>query len=158
MKLSKKSQIKLLGTHPQLNVFVFLLMQKMNERKKQNLNYTDFGVFEGLRTLERQKYLIKNKKSKTLHSLHLQGLAVDIVVYIPKVGFTWDDRKYSNEWEILLKVAEQVIEENQLQIDSGYRLWGWDKAHFQLSNLRKNFNSLKYLSTFFKLDLKKYLL
>lgn len=47
----------------------------------------DFTVVEGLRTLERQKELVKEGKSKTLNSKHIDGLAVDICACIPKVDF-----------------------------------------------------------------------
>lgn len=42
----------------------------------------DFTIVEGLRTLERQKELIKEGKSKTLKSKHIDGLAVDICACI----------------------------------------------------------------------------
>lgn len=38
----------------------------------------DFTITEGLRTLERQKELVREGKSKTLKSKHLDGLAVDV--------------------------------------------------------------------------------
>lgn len=47
----------------------------------------DFTIVEGLRTLERQKELVKEGKSKTLKSKHIDGLAVDICACIPKVDF-----------------------------------------------------------------------
>ena len=39
----------------------------------------DFVVIEGVRSLARQKELMKEGKSKTLNSRHLTGHAVDIV-------------------------------------------------------------------------------
>lgn len=47
----------------------------------------DFTIVEGLRTLERQKELVKEGKSKTLKSKHIDGLAIDICACIPKVDF-----------------------------------------------------------------------
>ena len=47
----------------------------------------DFTIVEGLRTLERQKELVREGKSKTLKSKHIDGLAVDICACIPKVDF-----------------------------------------------------------------------
>lgn len=38
-----------------------------------------FQITEGIRTKERQEQLVKEGKSKTLNSKHLQGLAVDIM-------------------------------------------------------------------------------
>lgn len=42
----------------------------------------DFGVTEGLRTMERQKELVAKGASQTLQSKHLDGSAVDLVAYI----------------------------------------------------------------------------
>ncbi len=42
----------------------------------------DFSVFEGMRTLERQKALVAQGVSRTLDSYHLTGHAVDLVPYI----------------------------------------------------------------------------
>ena len=39
----------------------------------------DFSITCGLRTKEEQEQLVKEGKSKTLNSKHLQGLAVDIM-------------------------------------------------------------------------------
>lgn len=38
-----------------------------------------FQITEGIRTKEKQEQLVKEGKSKTLNSKHLQGLAVDIM-------------------------------------------------------------------------------
>jgi len=140
MFLSGTSVNHLVGVHPQLTYFVVQLMTEMNERKKNNLNYSDFTVYEGIRSMERQKELFEDGKTKTLNSYHLRGLAVDLVVYIPSVGVTWDDVKYKNNWDILLKVAENVINENHLPIHNGFKSWGWDKPHFQITHLKNKFD------------------
>ena len=41
----------------------------------------DFGVIEGVRTLEKQKELVAAGASKTMNSKHLKGLAVDLMAY-----------------------------------------------------------------------------
>jgi len=48
------------------------------------IKYTkvDFGVIEGLRTIERQQELVDRGASKTMKSKHLEGKAVDLVAYI----------------------------------------------------------------------------
>jgi len=140
MVLSDNSVNHLVGLHPQLTFFVGALMEEMNERKKQNLNYTDFTVFEGIRSLERQKELLRDGKTKTLNSFHLKGLAVDLVVYIPQIGATWDDVKYKNNWDVLLEVAQKVINEKHLSIHNGFKSWGWDKPHFQMTTLKNRFD------------------
>jgi peptidoglycan L-alanyl-D-glutamate endopeptidase CwlK len=51
----------------------------------------DFTVFEGLRTVERQRTLVATHMSKTMKSKHITGDAVDLVPYIdgaPK--WDWD--------------------------------------------------------------------
>jgi len=42
----------------------------------------DFTVFEGLRTIERQRELVRNGVSRTLDSYHLTGHALDLVPWI----------------------------------------------------------------------------
>lgn len=53
----------------------------------------EFLVIEGLRSMERQRLLVKSGKSKTLQSRHLTGHAVDIV---PMIGgkISWDVMDY----------------------------------------------------------------
>lgn len=43
---------------------------------------TDFNVYEGLRSLERQQELYRNGASRTLDSYHLTGHAVDLVPFL----------------------------------------------------------------------------
>ena len=82
----------------------------------------DFGITEGLRTLEKQK------ESQTMNSYHLNGRAVDIVVY--KDGkVTWDLKYYKEIADIVKRIAA----EKGLKIT-----WGgdWktlvDGPHFQI--------------------------
>lgn len=42
----------------------------------------DFGISQGLRTMEQQKELVAKGKSQTLKSKHLDGSAVDVVAYV----------------------------------------------------------------------------
>lgn len=76
-KLSSKSLDNLNGVHPKLVCVVHdvIAMQKM-----------DFSVSEGLRSLERQKELFTQGRSKTMASKHLKqdddfGHAVDLYPY-----------------------------------------------------------------------------
>lgn len=41
----------------------------------------DFGVIEGLRTVERQRELVAKGASQTMKSKHIDGFAVDLLVY-----------------------------------------------------------------------------
>ena len=60
----------------------------------------DFMVFEGLRTIERQKELVSMGASRTMRSRHLTGHAVDLV---PVYNGTprWD-------WPLCYRVAEAM--------------------------------------------------
>ena len=71
--LSKKSLDELVGVKPQLVSVVKRAIQ---------LSKVDFGVIEGLRTLETQKRYVAQGKSQTLASKHLTGDAVDLMAYV----------------------------------------------------------------------------
>ncbi len=51
-------------------------------RRALELTRQDFGVFEGLRTIERQRKLFASGASRTMNSLHLKGRALDLVPYV----------------------------------------------------------------------------
>lgn len=75
--LGKRSRKNLEGVHPNLVKIVELAIKTTKQ---------DFTVIEGVRTLERQKNLVKTGASKTLNSKHLRqtsgyGHAVDLVPY-----------------------------------------------------------------------------
>lgn len=52
----------------------------------------DLLVVEGLRTLERQRELVKRKLSRTLRSKHLTGDAVDLCA-VKNGNVLWEDRE-----------------------------------------------------------------
>ena len=90
----------------------------------------DFGITEGLRTIEKQKEYVRTGKSQTMNSYHLKGKAVDIVVY--KDGeVTWDLKYYKE----IADIVKETATEKGLKIT-----WGgdWktlvDGPHFQLEN------------------------
>lgn len=72
-KLSKKSLERLDGVDAALVEVVKYAI---------TVTRIDFGVTEGLRTMERQKELVAKGASQTLQSKHLDGSAVDLVAYI----------------------------------------------------------------------------
>jgi len=50
----------------------------------------DFGVIEGLRTVSRQKQLLKAGATTTMRSRHLTGHAVDVAVFVNgKIQWDW---------------------------------------------------------------------
>lgn len=72
-RLGRRSIKKLRPVHPDLYAVVRLAI---------TLTKQDFTVFEGMRTVKRQRQLVANGKSKTMNSRHLTGHAVDLVPWI----------------------------------------------------------------------------
>ena len=68
-KLSKRSEDRLLGVHPDLVRVV---------RRAIEITEHDFSVIEGVRTLEKQREYFRSGASKTMDSRHLTGHAVDL--------------------------------------------------------------------------------
>ncbi|CND56080.1 peptidase M15B and M15C DD-carboxypeptidase VanY/endolysin [Yersinia pseudotuberculosis] len=58
-------------------------------RRALELSPVDFGVIEGLRTVERQKELVDTGKSQTMNSRHITGHAIDLL----PTGADWNDYK-----------------------------------------------------------------
>lgn len=119
-KLSAKSNERLIGVHPDLVRVVHRALQ---------LSPIDFGISEGLRSMERQLQLKKAGASKTLNSRHLSGHAVDVVAYL-NGEVRWD-------WPLYEQIAaafRQAARELDVPI-----VWGgdWttlkDGPHFELS-------------------------
>jgi peptidoglycan L-alanyl-D-glutamate endopeptidase CwlK len=79
---SKRSLKALEGIHPDL--------RRVFDRALQE-SPLDFVVIEGLRTVERQRQLVRAGASKTMNSRHITGHAVDIVPVGPngKIAFDW---------------------------------------------------------------------
>jgi len=48
-------------------------------KKAREISPIPFEITEGLRTAERQRYLVKTGKSRTMQSYHLRGKAMDFV-------------------------------------------------------------------------------
>jgi peptidoglycan L-alanyl-D-glutamate endopeptidase CwlK len=72
-RLGAQSEANLSGVHPDLVACVRRAISRTSQ---------DFGVFEGMRTHERQKKLFAAGASRTLDSYHLTGDAVDCPAYI----------------------------------------------------------------------------
>lgn len=64
------------------------------------LSSVDFRVIEGIRTLERQQYLLKKGATRTLKSKHITGDAVDLAPVI--------DGQVSWDWQYFHPIAEAM--------------------------------------------------
>ena len=95
---SQRSKDRLKGVHPDM-------VKVMQEAIKESP--LDFGITEGLRTLERQKELFEAGKSQTMNSRHLKGFAVDIAVFI-NGKITWDLKNYRIVTDHIKKVARDL--------------------------------------------------
>ena len=114
-KLSNRSKSRLEGVHPDL--------VKVVERAIE-ITEKDFSITEGRRTLDRQKQLVAEGKSKTMNSRHLTGHAIDMVPY--PVSWEWDD------FTPIVEAFKEAGRELGVAIECGYD-WGWDAPHVQLT-------------------------
>lgn len=118
-KLSKASLNKLQGVKEPLVAVV---------KRAIELSEVDFGVSEGVRTLERQKQLYEAGKSLTMNSRHLTGDAVDLFAWVDNY-VNWNFPHYEKIAKAMFKAAEELGVEIE---------WGgnWksfkDGPHFQL--------------------------
>jgi peptidoglycan L-alanyl-D-glutamate endopeptidase CwlK len=71
------------------------------------LTKTDFGVIQGLRTLEQQKELVAKGASQTMKSKHLDGFAVDLMAYINGRG-SWELNLYDDLADAMSEAADLV--------------------------------------------------
>lgn len=121
-RLEDNSRVKLKGVHPKLVTMVHLAAL---------FSSVDFVVFEGKRTLKRQKLLYQQKRTKTIYgSAHLYGLAVDLVPRTESGNLTWNDLRAFRDLSRYVKFCAKIAD---VEI-----VWGgdWksfvDMAHWQL--------------------------
>ena len=69
------------------------------------LTTVDFGVIQGLRTVEEQEALVAKGASRTMKSKHLEGLAVDLMAYIGSRG-SWELSLYDNIADAIKAAAD----------------------------------------------------
>ncbi|MEQ5176510.1 MULTISPECIES: M15 family metallopeptidase [Proteus] len=111
--LSQRSQNNLNDVHQDLVRIVYLAL---------TLSEYDFVVIEGVRSLIRQKELMKEGKSKTLNSRHLTGHAVDIVPLVNGV-IPWQDW---SAFESVSKAMKKAAHQLGVSIN-----WGGDWVSFR---------------------------
>ena len=97
-KLSQRSLDKMIGVNPKLVEVVKLAITK---------SPLDFSVSEGLRTVERQKELVAQKKSQTMKSRHIVGEAVDICVLVDGKA-NWDFENYRKVADVFKECAKEL--------------------------------------------------
>jgi peptidoglycan L-alanyl-D-glutamate endopeptidase CwlK len=77
-------------------------------KKAREISPIPFEITEGLRTKERQRYLVKTGKSRTLKSYHLRGKAIDFVA-MPGGKVSWDLKDYKTIVEKAFKPAAKAL-------------------------------------------------
>lgn len=115
--LSASSQTKLYNVHEDLKRVV---------EKAIKITDVDFGVLEGIRSIERQEALVASGASKTMNSRHITGHAVDLGA--------WVDGHYSWDWSLYYKIASAM--KKSAQIEGVVLTWGgvWDMTLNDLSD------------------------
>ncbi|URC22394.1 peptidoglycan LD-endopeptidase [Serratia phage vB_SmaM-Susuwatari] len=109
---------KMQGVHPQLQAVV---------RRAAEICTCDISVVEGLRTIEKQRQMVAEKKSQTMKSRHLLGQAVDL--------FNGKDWEHASFYPIA-DAMKQAAKELGVQITWGGDWKGsWDKPHFQIEGV-----------------------
>lgn len=80
-RLSARSRARLAGVRPELAAVVEAAIRRTP---------VDFMITEGLRTLDRQRELVRAGASRTLNSRHLTGHAVDVAALVGgRVRWDW---------------------------------------------------------------------
>ena len=98
-KLNATSIARMRGVDPNLIALA---------KKAREISPIPFEITEGLRTMERQRYLVKTGKSRTLKSYHLRGKAMDFVA-MPSGKVSWDLKDYKTIVEKAFKPAAKAL-------------------------------------------------
>lgn len=95
----------------------------------------DFSVHDGIRTVEEQRRLVKQRVSQTMNSDHLRGEAVDLVPYVEgKLRWWWP--------QIYQVAAAMLVAARELDVKLQ---WGcvWDRP---MNDLAKGITDLEALA------------
>lgn len=111
-KLSRRSLERMQKVHPDLVRVVMRAIQ---------LTMVDFGVTEGMRTIEKQREYVAKGASRTMNSRHLTGHAVDLVAYVGS-EVNWS-------WPLYDKIADAMKEAARLE--NVPIVWGGDWVSFK---------------------------
>ena len=120
-KFSERSKTKLQGVDPRLIKVAELALQR---------SPFDFGITCGLRTKEEQRNLVHEGKSRTMNSKHLEGRAIDFVVFIHGKA-NWDLENYQKVAQVFLEIGK----EQGVELEAG-AFWKTfkDGPHIQLKD------------------------
>lgn len=111
-KLGAHSELLLRGVHPDLVKVI---------RRAIQISKIDFKVLEGVRSVARQRELVKKGASQTMKSRHIHGFAVDIAPFV-EGQVRWD-------WPLYYTLAATV---KQAAKDVGIPVeWGGDWKTFK---------------------------
>lgn len=115
--LGTRSRAKLQGVKPELVRVV---------ERAIGISAQDFGVHEGLRTIETQRAYMARGVTRTMNSRHLTGDAVDLVPWISG-SFRW-------EWPPIYMIAAAM--RAAAEIENVRLRWGgvWDRALRELGS------------------------
>jgi peptidoglycan LD-endopeptidase CwlK len=118
-RFSAASYEQLAGVRPELVAVATLALSRSE---------IDFGITDGMRTIEEQKELVAKGASWTMNSKHLKGLAIDVIAYVNGKG-RWEGPLYE-------KIAE-AFRSASADLDVPI-VWGgsWsqkDGCHFELT-------------------------
>lgn len=131
-RLSKRSEQRLVGVHPDLVKVVRLAI---------SISTVDFTVGEGVRTLATQREYVRTGASRTLRSRHIpetsragvHSHAVDLWALRDLDGdgdleVSWVMAHYKPIADAMKEAAKRL----GVPLEWGFDLWGWDGPHFQL--------------------------
>ena len=97
-KLSRRSLDRLEGVDERLQAVA---------NQAITLSKPDFGVIQGMRTLEQQKELVAKGASQTMKSKHLEGKAFDIMAYVNGRA-SWELNLYDDLADAIKEAAKVV--------------------------------------------------
>lgn len=103
---------------PMLKKLVIPILNRLEDKGWQP------RVVEGLRTVAQERTHVANGTSKTMHSMHLIGKAVDIV----DKRYGWDGKAASLDYGFWVDYGDIV---DDLYGKSGQLHWGGDWVHFK---------------------------
>jgi peptidoglycan L-alanyl-D-glutamate endopeptidase CwlK len=137
-RLGYKSRRELIGVHPDMIIVVTTAIITLPKG-------LDATIYDGLRTRAEQAENINRGVSKTMLSNHLPqsddyGHAVDVVPIIDG-RLMWDSsdpmiqRRVDKAFDDIEEAMTKAAYLHSIEIESGFRMWGWDKPHYQLGKV-----------------------